>query len=63
MEETTQEQKDPRIDFLSEFTLKTLRLKPDKWSRLMISDEQRTFLARFIDYSVPQVQSQDAKKD
>ena len=40
---------DPRIEFLSEYTLKALRLKPDKWARLTISDEQRLFLGRFIE--------------
>ena len=48
-------EKDPRIEFLENFTLKSLRLKSDKWSRLLISDEMRTFLLRFIDHTVPQV--------
>ena len=48
-------EKDPRIEFLADFTLKSLRLKSDKWARLLISDEQRTFLSRFIDHTVPQV--------
>ena len=48
-------EKDPRIEFLSEFTLKSLRLKSDKWARLVISDEQRTFLSRFVDHTFPQV--------
>ena len=48
-------EKDPRIEFLENFTLKSLRLKSDKWSRLLISDEMRTFLLRFIDHIVPQV--------
>ena len=48
-------EKDPRIEFLADFTLKSLRLKSDKWSRLLISDEMRTFLLRFVDHTVPQV--------
>ena len=48
-------EKDPRIEFLENFTLKSLRLKSDKWSRLLISDEMRTFLLRFIDHTLPQV--------
>ena len=48
-------EKDPRIEFLADFTLKSLRLKSDKWARLVISDEQRTFLSRFVDHTVPQV--------
>ena len=55
LEEQNVQEKDPRIEFLSEFTLKSLRLKSDKWSRLMISDEMRTYLSRFTDYNVPQV--------
>ena len=48
-------EKDARIEFLADFTLKSLRLKSDKWARLVISDEQRTFLSRFVDHTVPQV--------
>ena len=40
---------EPRVDFISEFTLKSLRLKPDKWARLMVSDEQRNFVTSFIE--------------
>ena len=40
---------EPRLDFIAEFTLKTLRLKPDKWQRMIISDEQRSFLMGFIE--------------
>ena len=40
---------EPRVDFIAEFTLKSLRLKPDKWARLMVSDEQRNFVTSFIE--------------
>ena len=40
---------DDRLDFIQDYTLKSLRLKPDKWARLMISDEQRMFLGRFVE--------------
>ena len=50
-------EKDPRVEFLADFTLKSLRLKSDKWARLLISDEQRTYLSRFVDHTVPQVES------
>ena len=43
------ESSEPRVDFISEFTLKSLRLKPDKWARLMVSDEQRNFVTSFIE--------------
>ena len=48
-------EKDVRIEFLADFTLKSLRLKSDKWSRLLISDEMRTYLSRFVDHKFPQV--------
>ena len=38
-----------RIDFIQEFTLKSLRLKSDKWSRMVVSDEQRCFITSFIE--------------
>ena len=49
------ESKDPRLDFLQDFTLKSLRLKPDKWARMVVSDEQRTFISNFVDRPSPQV--------
>ena len=46
---------DPRLEFLSEYSLRSLRLKPDKWARMMVSDEQRSFVQKFIDSWTPQV--------
>ena len=43
------ESSDTRVDFIQEYTLKTLRLKPDKWSRMVVSDEQRCFITSFIE--------------
>ena len=51
-------EKDPRVEFLADFTLKSLRLKSDKWARLLISDEMRTYISRFIDHTIPQVDFQ-----
>ena len=48
------EQKDPRVEWLANYTCKTLRLKEDKWSRMMVSDEQRTYLNRFLEDRWPQ---------
>jgi hypothetical protein len=48
------EQRDPRMDFLSNYACKALRLKEDKWSRMMVSDEQRTYLNNFMEGSWPQ---------
>ena len=50
---------DPRMEFLADYTVKTLRLKPDKWNRMIISDEQRTFVNQFIDRAYPQVKKFD----
>ena len=46
---------DERMDFLRDFILKALRLKPDKWDRMLISDEQRTFIHSFVEMGHPQV--------
>ena len=34
-EEVPEVATDPRMDFLEEYTVKTLRLKPEKWKRLV----------------------------
>jgi hypothetical protein len=46
---------DPRYDFLQDYTLKSLRLKSDKWARMIISDEQRNYILHFLDRPFPQV--------
>jgi len=46
---------DPRYDFIQDYTLKSLRLKSDKWARMTISDEQRNYIIRFLDKPLPQV--------
>ncbi len=48
-------ERDPRVEFLADYTCKTLRLKPEKWTRMLVSDEQRTILNNFIDRDKPQV--------
>ena len=57
MAEATPEgaQKDPVMDFLMKFTLGSMRLKPDKWHRLVISDEARNYLSNFLERGFPQV--------
>ena len=37
-----------RVLFIRDYTIKTLRIKPDKWVKLCNSDEQKYFLAEFI---------------
>ena len=53
--EAPAEKSDDRMDFLKDFILKALRLKSDKWDRLLISDEQRIHIIAFLDYGHPQV--------
>ncbi len=48
------ESSDPRYDFLQDFTLRSLRLKPDKWARMLVSDEQRNFITNFVERGHPQ---------
>ena len=46
---------DTRVEFIKEVCLRTLRVKPEKWDRIMISDEQRNFIMGFIERQTPQV--------
>ena len=47
--------KDPRLDFIQDFTLRSLRLKPEKWARLVVSNEQMAFITNFVENGYPQV--------
>lgn len=47
--------KDPILEFLQKFTLGSMRLKPDKWHRLIVSDECRSYITNFIERGHPQV--------
>ena len=38
-----------RVIFIRDYTLKSLRLKQDKWNKLVLSDEQRCLLNNFIE--------------
>ena len=44
-----------RLDFIKEFCLRSLRVKSEKWDRLLISDEQRSYVMGFIERQTPQV--------
>ena len=37
-----------RVQFIQDYTLKSMRLKPEKWAKLVISDEQRRHLENFV---------------
>ena len=47
-------EKDRRVDFIREYTLTSMRLKQDKWNKIIISDEQRNYLMSFVDKNEPQ---------
>ena len=53
--EAPAEKSDDRLDFLRDFILRALRLKPDKWDRMFISDEQRNHITAFVERGYPQV--------
>ena len=55
---TTTEIKDPRLDFIQDYTLRSLRLKPDKWARMVVSNEQMAFITSFVEHATPQVRNQ-----
>jgi hypothetical protein len=38
-----------RLVFIRDYTLKSLRLKPDKWTKLCVSEEQKMFLRSFVE--------------
>lgn len=40
---------DSRLDFICDYVLKTLKLKQDKWEKLMSSDDNRQVLQDFLD--------------
>ena len=40
---------DLRLDYMGSFIQKTLKLKPEKWQRLLTFEEQRTIIKDFLD--------------
>ena len=43
-----------RLDFIQDYTLKSLRLKQEKWNKLVVSDEQRGYILSFVEKDLPQ---------
>ena len=41
------------MEFLKEYTLASLRLKKEKWKKIIISDEQKEYLINFIESDYP----------
>ena len=40
---------DPRFEYISEYVLKTFKLKPDKWTKLVGNDEYKQTISDFFD--------------
>ena len=53
--EEGEETRDPRLEFMCEWTLKSLRLKIEKWSRLLIFDDAKKHINKFIETGKLQV--------
>ena len=41
-----------RLAFIEDYTIKSMRLKSEKWNKLIISDDQRGFLHSFVDQGI-----------
>ena len=48
-ETVPEENVDPRIAFLSDYTLKALKLKSDKWAKMFSSDEARAVIVDYLE--------------
>lgn len=46
---------DPRLVFLGRYVQKTLKLKPEKWNRLLMTEEQKTIVVDFLNKPEPLV--------
>ncbi|KAJ8736094.1 hypothetical protein PYW08_006750 [Mythimna loreyi] len=44
---------DPRFDFIGSYTVKSLKLKPEKWMRVLGLEEHRSTLKDFVDKPFP----------
>lgn len=40
---------DVRLDFIGSYVQRSLKLKPEKWSRLIVTEEQRAIMNDFLD--------------
>ncbi|KAJ8957969.1 hypothetical protein NQ318_001970 [Aromia moschata] len=46
-------QVDCRMEFLSTFVQKTLKLKPEKWTRMMAAEENKALVMKFLERPLP----------
>lgn len=53
--EASGEVPDTRFEFMGSYVQKTLKLKPEKWLRLITVDEHKAILKEFLDRNQPEV--------
>lgn len=53
--EASDEGPDTRLEYLGSYVQKTLKLKPEKWLRLITVDEHKAVLKEFLDRNHPEV--------
>ena len=41
------------MEFLKEYTLSSMRLKKEKWKKIIVSDEEKEYLTNFIEGNFP----------
>ena len=41
-----------RVDYIRDYALTSMRLKKEKWKKIIIQDEQRDYLNNFIDKGI-----------
>lgn len=41
------------MEFLGNFVQKTLKLKPEKWSRMMVTEENKSVVMKFLERPFP----------
>nr|CAD7197239.1 unnamed protein product [Timema douglasi] len=44
---------DPRLEYIGSYVTKTLKLKPEKWGRLVATEELKTMVCEFLNFSEP----------
>jgi len=48
-------ERDPRLVYLGRYIQKTLKLKPEKWNRLLSTEEHKTTVMDFLNKPEPRV--------
>nr|CAD7455112.1 unnamed protein product [Timema tahoe] len=46
---------DPRLEYIGSYVTKTLKLKPEKWGRLVATDELKSMVCEFLNFPEPLV--------